>query len=409
MLQKYSLENGLKVVEEQMDGVRSISIGVWILTGSRNESEYINGVSHLIEHMLFKGTKNRSAKDIAEAFDRIGGQVNAFTSKEYTCLYARVMDQHAEEALEVLSDMILNSVFDEEELEREKKVVLEEILMTEDTPDDIIHDYLHEVSFKNHPLSQTILGTREVLHNLTREQILKYMNHYYTAKRMVVSIAGNVPQDFDRKVSVYFGGLKTSTDYDDQLTFSFSPGTTVKTDDISQSHLCLGYNGYPIGSDSVYSVSILNSVLGGSMSSRMFQQVREDKGLSYSIFSYHNPFRDNGILTIYSATAPDQLEEMEGIINTIIDDVKENGITDEELTNTIQQLKGQLVLGLENPSSRMNRNGRNELLNQTHLSLNELMNNLDTVSHEQIINSAKELFNSQPARALISPKKHIVV
>ncbi|WP_017186074.1 M16 family metallopeptidase [Alkalibacillus haloalkaliphilus] len=404
MLQRYELNNGLKVVEEQMDGVRSVSIGIWILTGSRNEPENINGISHLIEHMLFKGTDKRSPKDIAEAFDKIGGQVNAFTSKEYTCLYARVMDQHAEEALEVLSDMILNSKFVEEELEREKKVVLEEILMTEDDPDDIIHDYLHEVSFESHPLSQSILGSREALHNLSRSDIINYMERYYTSERMVVSIAGNVPVNFRDKVSTHLGDIRSNDQHEDSMKTIFTSGNVDKTDDTSQSHLCIGYNGYPIGTDEVLTVSVLNNVLGGSMSSRMFQQVREEKGLSYAIFSFHNPFRDNGLLTIYSATAPDQLEEMEAIINSIIDDIKLNGITDQELTNTIQQLKGQLVLGLENPSSRMNRNGRNELLQQPHLTLDELITKLEQVSHADIKKIANEMFNSKPARALISPE-----
>ncbi|WP_188205853.1 M16 family metallopeptidase [Alkalibacillus aidingensis] len=404
MINKYTLNNGLRVVEEQLSAVRSVSIGIWILTGSRNEPKSLNGISHLIEHMLFKGTKNRSAKEIAEAFDSIGGHINAFTSKEYTCLYAKVIDEHIETAVSILSDMINHSLFDEEELEREKKVVLEEILMTEDTPDDIIHDYLHEVSFKGHPLAQPILGNKETLNNFSRADLLAYVDRYYTSDRMVISVAGNVPSNFNEIVSEQFGSIRPSRNQQDYFTKTFTVDSLVKQDDIKQAHLCLGYNGVPVGDESVYTLSVLNNVLGGSMSSRLFQQIREEKGLSYATFSYHNTFRDNGILTIYSATAHEQLDEMESIIYNIVNDIKANGITDSELQNTIQQLKGQLVLGLENPSSRMSRNGRNELLDQPHRTIDELMLKLEEVDHDAIHDLTSQLFDHDPARALILPE-----
>ncbi|MDQ0159043.1 M16 family metallopeptidase [Alkalibacillus salilacus] len=404
MLERYQLSNGLRVVEEPMEHVRSVTVGLWILSGTRYESTNENGMAHLIEHMLFKGTDRRTAKQIAEAFDRIGGHVNAFTSKEYTCVYAKVMDEHVEEALELLSDMVLHSSIDKDELEREKDVIFEEIAMTEDTPDDVIHDYLQETSYQGHPLGQSILGTRDSLSSLSREDVIKFKERFFTGDRVVLSVAGQVPDQFHKLVDKYFSELTSGDAKQDFLSHTFNHRKLELTEDISQAHVCLGFDGYPIGDQAMYPLTILNNVLGGAMSSRLFQQVREDHGLAYDIFSYHNPFRDNGILTIYSATSYERLDDVESIMFDIISDIRQNGIKEQERFDTIQQLKGQLVLGLEHTSSRMQRNGRNELLNEPHMPVDEVITKLENVTHQDIQLVAEDIFSKEPARAWIVPK-----
>ncbi|MFD2638323.1 M16 family metallopeptidase [Piscibacillus salipiscarius] len=403
MINRHELSNGIRVVEEYLPSLRSVSIGIWILSGSRYEVDQNNGISHLIEHMLFKGTSTKSARDIAEAFDAIGGHANAFTSKEYTCLYAKVMDQHADFALELMFDMIFDSTFDEDEIEREKSVIYEEIAMTEDTPDDIIHDYLHDISFKQHPLSKPILGEHKTLESITRENILDYKEQFYTSDRIVISVAGNVTKELSKKIQKLFSNVPNSTSNEDLLMKHYSNDSIRKEKDTAQAHLCLGYKGVPVGDDQIYDINILNNVLGGSMSSRLFQRIREDLGLTYTIFSYHNAFRDNGLMTIYGATTVDQMHQLEEEIYITVQNIKQEGITDKELYNTIQQLKGNLVLGLENPNSRMHRNGMNELLNQPHLTLDELIYKFEHISRDDIVTLADQIFNNSPSKACILP------
>lgn len=404
MVKQHLLNNGVRIVEEHVEHVNSVSMGIWILSGSRNENEKLEGISHLIEHMFFKGTKTKTAKQIAESFDMIGGETNAFTSKEYTCIYARVMDQHAIYAFDILSDMFFHSNFDEVELEREKKVVLEEILMTEDTPDDIIFDYLHQTSFENHPLKTPILGTEGSLKEITRDDILKYIDQFYTPDRIVISIAGNIQEGLIEHIKNTFSQLKSKHSTEDELFAFFNQDEVKKIKETQQAHLTLAYRGLPIGHEDMYPLLVFNNVLGGSMSSRLFQTIREELGLTYSIFSFHNAFRDNGLLTIYGATSPHQIENMHEAIIKIVKDIKEHGISDKELNNSIQQIKGQLVLGLENPNSRMHRNGRNELLNQPHNSLQDLIRKIESVNHSSIKEVSHHILNSDPAKALILPE-----
>lgn len=404
MVIKHRLNNGVRIVEERFPHVHSVSIGIWILSGSRNETEKNKGISHLIEHMLFKGTEKHSAKDIAEAFDAIGSQTNAFTSKEYTCIYCRVIDHYSIYAFDLLADMFFNSTFDDVELEREKKVILEEIAMTEDTPDDIIFDYLHQVSFKDHPLASPILGTEQSLLSITREDILNYMNDFYTPDRIVISVAGNTNDQLIEHIKKTFSEMSVEKNVEDQLYQEFHSGKIEKRKETSQAHLSLAYQGLNVGHKSLFPLLVFNNVLGGSMSSRLFQVIREEKGLSYAIFSYHSAFRDNGLLTIYGATSPNQVDYLNEAISKILLELKDNGITDKELQNTIHQISGQLVLGLENPSSRMHRNGRNELLNQPHLSIDEVMKKIERVTHGEIKEIAAQILSTEPAMALILPK-----
>lgn len=404
LIEKHTNENGLRIVLENIPAVRSVTIGVWVLTGSRNETKQNNGISHFIEHMFFKGTKTRSAQDIAEAFDAIGGQVNAFTSKEYTCFFAKVIDTHKEYALEILADMFFNSSFDEEEMEREKKVVLEEIKMYEDTPDDIVHDLLARASYGEHPLGYPILGTEEHLQSFKPDTLRNYIDERYTPENVVVSVAGNVDDSFIHKVESYFDNFNSEVQRATLEKPAFLADKIERNKDTEQAHLCLGYNGFAVGHDNMYSLIIMNNVLGGSMSSRLFQEVREKQGLAYAVFSYHSSFLDNGLLTIYAGTGKEQLPLLQDTIKQTVDKLITKGLTDKELRNSKEQLKGNLMLSLESTSSRMSRNGRNELLLNHHRTLDEMTNEIDAVNHEKIQHVIESIFDQSASSALIAPK-----
>lgn len=403
MIKRYTYQNGVRIVLENIPTVRSVAIGVWIGTGSRNETEQNNGISHFLEHMFFKGTKTRTAREIAESFDSIGGQVNAFTSKEYTCYYAKVLDTHAEFALEVLADMFFNSTFVEEELDKEKKVVLEEIKMYEDTPDDIVHDLLSKAIYKDHSLGFPILGTEETLITFTGDSLRTYMSDFYTPENVVISVAGNIGEDFIGKVEKYFGQFDGKQKETSSQKPVFHANRIAKKKDTEQAHLCLGYQGLPVGHEDIYSLIVMNNILGGSMSSRLFQEVREQRGLAYSIFSYHSAFKDSGIITIYGGTGADQLELLLETIHETLEKLQQDGITEKELNNSKEQLKGSLMLSLESTNSRMSRNGKNELLLKKHRSLDEIISEIDKVTKDSVDRITRNIFSRDYSISLISP------
>lgn len=403
LINKYTCKNGVRIVLEQIPTVRSVAIGVWIGTGSRNETEQNNGISHFLEHMFFKGTKTRTAKEIAEAFDSIGGQVNAFTSKEYTCYYAKVLDEHASFALEMLADMFFHSTFVDEELQKERNVVLEEIKMYEDTPDDIVHDLLSKACYANHPLGYPILGTEETLRTFTGDSLRGYMADYYTPDRVVISVAGNVDESFIQQVESYFGFFTAKRKASESSAPSFQPQKLARQKETEQAHLCIGFNGLPVGHPDIYTLIILNNILGGSMSSRLFQEVREQRGLAYSVFSYHSSYQDSGLLAIYAGTGSNQLDLLFETIQETIDKLKEDGITEKELKNSKEQMKGSLMLGLESTNSRMSRNGKNELLLGRHRTLDEIIEEINSVTVEKVNELARRIFAEDCALALISP------
>ncbi|EMI11896.1 M16 family metallopeptidase [Anoxybacillus gonensis] len=404
MIKTYTCQNGVRVVLEHIPTVRSVAIGIWIGTGSRNENERNNGISHFLEHMFFKGTKTRTARDIAESFDRIGGQVNAFTSKEYTCYYAKVLDTHASFALDILADMFFHSTFVDEELQKEKNVVFEEIKMYEDTPDDLVHDLLSKASYGNHPLGYPILGTEQTLATFTGETLRQYMHETYTPDRVVISVAGNVDDSFIQQVEASFGSFTRQKGDDAHITPTFYPNKIARKKETEQAHLCIGFNGLPIGHEDVYSLIILNNILGGSMSSRLFQEVREQRGLAYSIFSYHSAYRDGGMVTIYGGTGSQQLDLLFDTIQQTIEQLKQDGITEKELENSKEQMKGNLMLSLESTNSRMSRNGKNELLLGRHRSLDEIIESIDRVTKESVDRMAQTIFTDNFSVALISPE-----
>ncbi len=388
---------------ENIPTVRSVAIGVWIHAGSRNENEKNNGISHFLEHMFFKGTKTRSAREIAESFDSIGGQVNAFTSKEYTCYYAKVLDEHAKYALDILADMFFNSTFVEEELKKEKNVVFEEIKMYEDTPDDIVHDMLTKATYETHPLAYPILGTEQTLDTFTGDTLRQYIKDHYTPENVVVSVAGNIDESFVQIVEQYFGNYEGTTNREQVHKPVFHPNKVARKKETEQAHLCLGFNGLQMGDENIHNLIVLNNILGGSMSSRLFQEVREQRGLAYSVFSYHSSYEDTGMLTIYGGTGSQQLDTLYETIQQTLDILKDKGITEKELLNSKEQLKGNLMLSLESTNSRMSRNGKNELLLKKHRSLDEIIESVNRVTKADVDTLIRNMFTDEFSAALISP------
>ncbi|WP_335870765.1 M16 family metallopeptidase [Bacillus sp. 2205SS5-2] len=409
MIKRYTCQNGLRIVLEEIPTVRSVAIGIWIGTGSINENEHNNGVSHFLEHMFFKGTKNRTAREIAESFDSIGGQVNAFTSKEYTCYYAKVLDNHASYALDILSDMFFHSSFDEEELKKEKNVVYEEIKMYDDTPDDIVHDLLSKAIYQNHPLGYPILGTEETLATFTSKTLKEYVHNMYTPEDVVISIAGNVKESFIKEVEALFGEYTGGNRSESIGEPVFHKNHLSRKKETEQAHLCLGYEGFKVGHKDIYSLVVLNNILGGSMSSRLFQDVREQKGLAYSVFSYHSSYQDSGMVTLYAGTGAKQLQQLYETIRLTTETLTKEGITEKELVNSKEQLKGNLMLSLESTNSRMSRNGKNELLLRKHRTLDEVVEEIDAVSIASVNKTAIDIFSTDYCLALISPTGELPV
>ena len=406
MIQRHTCENGLRIVTEKIPSVRSVALGIWVGTGSKYENERNNGISHFLEHMFFKGTTTRSAKEIAETFDEIGGNVNAFTSKEYTCYYARVLDQHAPIALDVLADMFFHSVFDEEELEKEKNVVIEEIGMYEDTPDDLVHDLIARACYADHPLGYPILGTEDVLLSLKRDDLLTYIGNTYLPSNTVITVAGNFDDQLIEEIKRRFSAFHRQGEKVEVKRPAFVANTIAQHKATEQAHVCISLPGFNVGHEEVYSLILLNNVLGGSMSSRLFQEIREERGLAYSVYSYHSSYKETGTFTIYTGTAPEHVGQVFDIVTNILHDVAEKGITEKEMNKGKEQLKGSLMLSLESTNSRMSRLGKTELLLGRHLSLDEIIAKIDHVSHDSVLSVARQLFRSKLAMAMVSPLEH---
>jgi predicted Zn-dependent peptidase len=408
MLQKYTSQNGVRIISENIPHVRSVAVGVWVHTGSRHEKPNENGLTHFIEHMLFKGTGTRTARQIAEEFDRIGGQVNAFTAKEYTCYYAKVLDHHAKHAVSVLADMFFHSQFDEQEIDKERQVVLEEISMVEDTPDDDVHEQLWQVMYPNQPLGSSILGTKETLDSFTSDSIHEFMDHHYRPENIVISVAGNIPTGFIEHIDTLFGHFSANKLILPKTKFElpiFHAGESKKSRETEQGHICLGYPGLSVKDKHIYDLVVLNNIVGGNMSSRLFQEVREEKALAYSIYSYHSSNEDSGSVVIYGGTSSNQLPELKRTIHDTIEKVIQDGVTPREVENAKEQLKGNLMLGLESTNARMNRNGKNELVFEEHKSYDDVLHSIDEVSIHHVQKLVAEIFNQKPALSTITPSK----
>ncbi|MET1247846.1 pitrilysin family protein [Sporolactobacillus sp. STCC-11] len=409
MVIKKSLSNGVRILLENIPTVRSVTIGIWVGTGSRYENESNNGISHFIEHMLFKGTETRSAREIAEAFDIIGGQVNAFTSKESTCYYAKVMDKDAGYAIQVLADMFFHSRFDKEDMEKEKQVIGEEIKMYEDTPDDLVHDLLSATSFAHHPLGYPILGTQKTLADFGPDDLRAYMRTHYTPDNIVISVAGNVTEDFISDIEAIFSEYEIPDADERQPAPSFNPGKIARKKETEQAHICLGFAGYSSRDQAMAPLMVMNNALGGGMSSRLFQEIREERGLAYSVFSFHTAFKDSGLLTIYGGTGANQVEDLGKTILETIHQLVKKGISKKELESSKAQIKGNMIFGLESTNSRMGRNAKNELILGKDRSIDETIASIDAVTLSDVDDVAKEVFEKPYSCSVVSPTGNLPI
>ncbi|MFC5472068.1 M16 family metallopeptidase [Cohnella suwonensis] len=400
-MNKYVLKNGLRVMIESIPTSRSVSFGIWVKTGSRYEDQSNNGISHFIEHMLFKGTKRHSAKDIADRFDGIGGNVNAFTAKEYTCYYAKVLDQHLPIAVDILSDMFFESQMSDVELAKEKNVILEEISMYEDTPDDTVHDLATRAAYDGHPLAYSILGTVERLNAMSSADLRGYMGQRYRIDNTVVSLAGNVGEEVLELLEKHFGSFDVNGADTPLEVPSFHSRALFHKKKTEQNHLCLTFPGYSIQEKNLYAMILLNNAIGGGMSSHLFQEVREKRGLAYSVYSYHTSYADSGLFTVYAGTAPKQTREVYEITMELLNEIADKGLTEAELTRGKEQLKGNLILSLESTSSRMNRIGKNELMLGRHYTLDEMLERIDQVEMPHLNAIMKEIMAQPCSVALV--------
>ena len=392
MIVREVFPNGVRLITEQMDHVRSVSVGVWLTRGSRHEPQEHGGIAHFVEHMLFKGTTSRSAEDIAQQVDSLGGHLDAFTSKEYAGYYIKVLDEHLSTALDVLSDLVLNPAFDSADLEREKKVVLEEIKMVEDTPDDLVHELFTQSFWRDHPLGQPILGTAESVQALTAAVLRSYFTNTYTAHNLVIVAVGNITHaKMKALVEPTFGTLNGVGDAAMEQPPAVVRHAQVRTKDLEQSHVLLGTSSYPQNHDDRYAAYVLNTMLGGSMSSRLFQNVREKRGLAYAVFSNLVAYRDAGQLTIYAGCANGAVREL---VSVVVDELRgmKQPPPETELRRAKDHLKGSLMLSLESTSSRMSNLARQEMYFDRQFGLDETIESIERVTSSDVVRVARELF-----------------
>ena len=396
------LPNGLRLLTERMPHVRSVSIGVWLARGSRHEPQEQSGIAHFVEHMLFKGTATRTAEDIAQAIDSVGGQMDAFTAKEYASYYIKVLDDHLAFAVDVLSDIVMNPRFSPDDIEREKKVVVEEIKMVEDTPDDLVHELFTENFWADHPLGRPILGTKDTVESLNGQALQTYFGGVYTAPNLIVAAVGNVSHERVRDlVARAFEKLPTEAAPIVDAPPRVVPCTIIRNKELEQSHVCLGTSGYQQDHEERYSSYVMNTVLGGSMSSRLFQNVREKRGLAYAVFSGLSAYRDTGSMTIYAGCANDAVGELIDVVITELRRMKDEPLGDAELRRAKDHLKGSLMLNLESTSSRMSHIARQEIYFDRQFGLDETLEGVEKVTTGDIQRVAHDLFSSDALAATV--------
>ena len=387
MYKTKKLNNGLTIIAEEIPYLKSISMGIWFRSGIKTEENYIDGVSHFIEHMMFKGTKNRTSKQLVAEIENLGGVINAFTGRECTCYYVRLLDEHLNIGIDILSDMILNSKFDEKDIEREKSVIIEELKMYEDSPEDLTYDILLEKVYNNKGIGKNILGSKESIKSMNRDAILDYFEKFYVPENAVLSICGNF--DFEETVKLIEDKFENwygeKPDYNLQNEI-FTPCIIKKDRDYEQTNLAICFECENIGSSSndVYAIDIINNVLGGSSTSRLFQRIREDEGLVYSIYSEQEFYREKGELGIYASMSTENLEDVYRLVKEEIISLNEKGITEEELNNSKEQLKGEFMLGMESTESRMNAIGKYMLITGKVETLEDVIEGLNSITMDDI-------------------------
>lgn len=394
MYKHYRLDNGVRIITDRIPYFRSISIGFWFRAGSAYETPKENGLSHFIEHMLFKGTKKRTARQIAEELDSIGGHINAFTAKEFTCFYCSVVDEHIELALNLLSDMLLYSKFDPVEINKEKNVILEEIDMYEDSPEDVAHELLCKAYFDKHPLAMPILGQPDRLLKYNRTDLLEFKNKYFTTDNLVVAVAGNFQEDeLIKLIDKYLGNWdhRGTVPVEKELELN-QPRILFAERELEQFHLSLSFPGIAVDSPQLYPMLVMNNLIGGGMSSRLFQRIREDRGLTYSIYSYPSTYLTGGMYSIYAATKPEQCEDVLNIIIEEIESLKNHGFTNKEFLIAREQLKGSYILSNETPGSRMNAIGKARTLLDKVLTPNQILDKINNVRAEEVYEVIQKIF-----------------
>jgi predicted Zn-dependent peptidase len=410
VVRRTTLPNGLRVVTESVPGVRSVSFGAWIGVGSRADTPRQTGAAHFLEHLLFKGTQTRSAWEITAPIEAVGGEMNAFTAKEYTCYYARVLDDDTELAVDTVCDVVLNGRLDAGDIEGEREVILEEIAMNDDDPGDTVHDLYMRTHYGDGPLGRPILGTQDSLEALTPQGIRSFYRRHYVAPRMVVAAAGAVDHDeVVERVRTAFRGADVPGEPVIRPATRRAPaapgrGTRAVTHRPSeQAHLVLGLGGIRRTDDRRYALGVLNAALGGGMSSRLFQSVREERGLAYSVYSFVSSFADTGYTGVYVGCLPDKLRDVLDVTHEVIADVARNGLSDEELRRGRGQLRGSVVLGQEDAGSRMSRIAKGELLYDEIPSIDDIVARIDAVTSDDISELAGELLTEPPTYAAIGP------
>lgn len=398
-----TLPNGLRVVSENMPQLETASIGVWVDVGARYESADINGVSHLLEHMAFKGTKRRSALAIAEEIEAVGGHVNAYTSREQTAYYAKVMKEDVALAVDILADILQHSTFAEEELERERSVVIQEIAQAHDTPDDVVFDQFQEIVYPDQPLGRTILGPAAQVANYSRDVLADYMGRHYSAQRMVVVGAGRLEHEALVDLAGEAFDALPSADSANDLTAKYEGGDTRTSRDLEQAHLVLGFDGIAYGDPDFYTVQLFSTLMGGGMSSRLFQEIRERRGLAYAVFTFASSYTDGGVFGIYCGTSPDKLPELTPVIADEMLKVCDT-VAPEEVERARAQLKSGLLMSLESSSSRCERLGRHMLIFNRSIPIEEMVTEIDAIAAEDVIRVARRILReSRPSLAALGP------
>ncbi len=405
MYDKDILGNGLTVIGEKIPHFRSVSVGLWVRNGSVNEQDESNGYSHFIEHMLFKGTDKRTARQIAEEMDRIGGQMNAFTSKECTCYYVKVMDEHLPLAMDLIADLALHATFDAGEMEKEKSVIGEEISMVEDQPEDLVHELLAAAHFGVHPLARTILGPVANIEKASPEGLKAFMAQRYRPGSSVLSVAGNYEMDRVRALAGdLFGGWATGSAETGGLEGDMGKREIiVREKPIEQTHICIGFPGIKHGEDDAYALSVLNNVLGGGMSSRLFQRIREENGMAYSVYSYPSSYTPCGMFAVYAGTAPRNAQTVIGMIGEEIHKFLKEGIAEQEFSDAREQLKGGYTLGQESTSARMTAIGRSLLILNRTQTEDEVLAKIDAVTKDDVMRIAKALLTAPYSASCVGP------
>ncbi|SNB45652.1 pitrilysin family protein [Geobacter sp. DSM 9736] len=396
MVSKTVLHNGIRVISEHIPSAYSVSIGFWVASGSRHETSEANGIAHFIEHLLFKGTPRRTALDIAREMDSMGGILNAFTSREYVCYYAKVLDKFLPQAVDLLSDIFLNSLFDPEEIEKERKVVLQEISMLEDNPDDYVHDLFSRNFWKGHSLGMPIIGNEESVGGLSREAIISYRDRTYLGGNIIIAAAGNIAhQDLLKLVEGVFSNHPSGSSSSPEEERNICKRIETYEKDLEQAHLCLGTTALPQDHPLRYEAYILNTVLGGSMSSRLFQEIRERHGLAYSVYSYMISHSDSGSLVIYAGSSPDQVGQVIEIALKELKRLKTEALTATELESAKEQIKGNILLSLESSDNRMSKLAKNEIYFGDYQPLPEIIKGFDRVTSTSLLDLCGELLDDR--------------